>query len=122
MLTCEQIRFLGDPTAKFTKALDLDFDASGPFGGVRGKRYALKIEDGKVAEVFVEPDNAGFNGEFRSDRHVPPRNAQLTQVQSRTRRRSWVNCTIYLRDAYFCSQYDHLIAKLCPVRQDEMTK
>lgn len=57
-----QIRFLGDPSAEFTKALDLDWDASVPFGNVRGKRYALKIEDGKVKEAHVEPDNAGFNG------------------------------------------------------------
>lgn len=57
-----QIRFLGDPSAAFTKALDLDFDGSAIFGGVRGKRYALLIEDGKVKEAFVEPDNTGTNG------------------------------------------------------------
>ncbi|KAL2210869.1 Redoxin [Sarocladium strictum] len=56
-----QIRFLGDPAAEFTKALDLDWDASAAFGNARGKRYALKIEDGKVKEAHVEPDNAGFN-------------------------------------------------------------
>jgi 2-Cys peroxiredoxin 5 len=55
------IRFLGDPAAEFTKALNLEWDATGPFGGVRGKRYALKVEDGKVKEAHVEPDNAGFN-------------------------------------------------------------
>ena len=46
-----QFRFLGDPSAEFTKALDLDFDASKIFGGVRSKRYALVIEDGKVKSV-----------------------------------------------------------------------
>jgi|SRR5687767_5549983 hypothetical protein len=61
-----QIRFLGDPAAEFTKALNLEWDATGPFGGVRGKRYALKVEDGKVKEAHVEPDNAGFNGKWRS--------------------------------------------------------
>jgi len=55
------IRFLGDPTAKFTKALDLAFDGSAVFGGIRGKRYALVIEDGKVKKAFVEPDNTGVN-------------------------------------------------------------
>ncbi|EOO01990.1 putative tsa family protein [Phaeoacremonium minimum UCRPA7] len=54
-------RFLGDPSAEFTKALDLDFDASKIFGGVRSKRYALVIEDGKVKSVNVEKDNTGTN-------------------------------------------------------------
>jgi peroxiredoxin len=58
----QQVRFLGDPTAKWTEALDLQFDGSAIFGGVRGKRYALKIEDGKVKEAFVEPDNTGIDG------------------------------------------------------------
>lgn len=61
-----QIRFLGDPAAEFTKSMDLDWDATGPFGGVRGKRYALKVVDGKVTEAHVEPDNAGFNGRLTS--------------------------------------------------------
>ncbi|RYO85976.1 hypothetical protein DL766_001841 [Monosporascus sp. MC13-8B] len=55
------IRFLGDPTGEFTKALDLGFDAHAIFGGMRGKRYALVIEDGKVKEAHVEPDNTGTN-------------------------------------------------------------
>ncbi|KAK7950903.1 peroxiredoxin (alkyl hydroperoxide reductase subunit C) [Apiospora aurea] len=55
------IRFLGDPTGEFTRALDLGFDAPAIFGGMRGKRYALVIEDGKVKEAHVEPDNTGTN-------------------------------------------------------------
>ena len=58
-----QIRFLGDPTAKFTEALDLTFDGSAIFGGPRSKRYALKIDGGKVKAIYVEPDNTGVNGE-----------------------------------------------------------
>ncbi|KAI9745963.1 MAG: hypothetical protein M1818_000644 [Claussenomyces sp. TS43310] len=58
------IRFLGDPTAKFTEALDLAFDASAIFGGPRSKRYALLVEDGKVKETFVEPDNTGVDGMY----------------------------------------------------------
>ncbi|EGU76380.1 Redoxin [Fusarium oxysporum f. sp. albedinis] len=54
-----QIRFLGDPTGEFTKALDLGFEAYEVFGGMRGKRYALKVEDGKVSKAYVEPDNTG---------------------------------------------------------------
>jgi len=55
------IRFLGDPTAKFTEALDLAFDGTAIFGGPRSKRYVLEIEDGKVKAVHVEPDNTGLN-------------------------------------------------------------
>lgn len=57
-----QIRFLSDPMGKFTEAMDLGFDAATAFGNRRSKRYALLIEDGKVKEVFVEPDNTGVNG------------------------------------------------------------
>ncbi|TKA71922.1 hypothetical protein B0A55_07925 [Friedmanniomyces simplex] len=53
------IRFLADPHAAFTKALDLDFDGTAIFGQPRSKRYALVVEDGKVKEVHVEPDNTG---------------------------------------------------------------
>jgi len=55
------IRFLGDPGVQFTKALDLSFDGASIFGGDRSKRYALVIEDGKVKEAHVEPDNTGLN-------------------------------------------------------------
>lgn len=57
-----QIRFLGDPAGEFTKALDLDFDATPIFGNPRSKRYALVIQDGKVKSAHVEPDNTGTNG------------------------------------------------------------
>ncbi|KAF4126060.1 hypothetical protein GMORB2_1306 [Geosmithia morbida] len=56
------IRFLADPSATFTKALDLDFDASAILGNVRGKRYALQVKDGKVTAAHVEADNTGYNG------------------------------------------------------------
>lgn len=60
-----QIRFVADPTAEFTKALDLGFDeAAALLGGTRSKRYALKVEDGKVTATFVEPDSTGTAGEF----------------------------------------------------------
>lgn len=62
----EQLRFLGDPSGAFAKALDLDFDATAIFGGPRSKRYALVVEDGKVKEAHVEPDNTGVNGKYSS--------------------------------------------------------
>ncbi|KAF2268475.1 AhpC/TSA family protein [Lojkania enalia] len=55
------IRFLADPGLSFTNALDLAFDGSAIFGGPRGKRYALVVEDGVVKEAHVEPDNTGLN-------------------------------------------------------------
>ncbi|CRG87807.1 Peroxiredoxin-5, mitochondrial [Talaromyces islandicus] len=55
------IRFLSDPAGAFTKALDLEFDSATIFGNNRSKRYALVIEDGKVKEAHVEPDNTGLN-------------------------------------------------------------
>ncbi|KAL9000836.1 MAG: hypothetical protein Q9169_000590 [Polycauliona sp. 2 TL-2023] len=55
------IRFLGDPDARFTEALDLSFESSSIFGNNRSKRYALKVEDGKVKEAYVEPDNTGVD-------------------------------------------------------------
>ena len=58
-----KIRFLGDPQAAFTNALDLAFDDTAVFGQPRSKRYALVIEDGKVKEAHVEPDNTSVNGE-----------------------------------------------------------
>lgn len=58
---CSGIRFLGDPTAKFTEALDLAFDGGAIFGGPRSKRYALKINRGVVHFMYVEPDNTGVN-------------------------------------------------------------
>jgi 2-Cys peroxiredoxin 5 len=57
-----QIRFLGDPSGEFTKALDLAFDATAIFGHPRSKRYALVIEDSVVKEAHVEPDNTGVDG------------------------------------------------------------
>lgn len=66
-LTCFlQIRFLGDPTAQFTEALELTFDGTSIFGGPRSKRYALEIEDGKVKALHVEPDNTGLDGKASS--------------------------------------------------------
>ena len=57
-----QIRFLGDSSGKWTEALDLTFDSTAVFGNNRSKRYALVVEDGKVKEAHVEPDNTGLNG------------------------------------------------------------
>lgn len=56
------IRFLADPHGELTSALDLSFDGAAIFGNARSKRYALVVEDGKVTQAHVEPDNTGLNG------------------------------------------------------------
>lgn len=56
-----QIRWLADPTGKFTKMLDMGFDGSAIFGGERSRRYAIVVEQGKVKSVAVEPDNTGLD-------------------------------------------------------------
>ena len=58
------IRFLADPSGTFTRALDVEFDASAILGNKRSKRYALVVKNGKVQSVNVEPDNIGVSGEF----------------------------------------------------------
>ena len=58
------IRFLADPSAAFTSALDVSFENKPIFGGLRSKRYALEVKEGVVTAVHVEPDNTGINGEF----------------------------------------------------------
>jgi 2-Cys peroxiredoxin 5 len=53
---------LADPAGTFTNALELGFDSATIFGNQRSKRYALVVEDGKVKEAHIEPDNTGVDG------------------------------------------------------------
>ena len=55
------VRFLADSTGDFTKELDLLFDATKVFGNERSKRYALLVEDGKIKQTFIEPDNTSVD-------------------------------------------------------------
>jgi 2-Cys peroxiredoxin 5 len=50
---------LADPSAAFTKAVDLTTDLP-PLGGIRSKRYSMVVEDGIVKSVNVEPDGTGL--------------------------------------------------------------
>lgn len=59
-----KIRFLGDPSGAFTRAMDTEFESTKVFGQNRSKRYVATIEDGKVKKVFIEPDNTGVDGEL----------------------------------------------------------
>ena len=59
------IRFLVDPSGAFTRAMDMEFDAVSNFGNNRSKRYAVTVDNGKVKDINVEPDNTGVSGEHR---------------------------------------------------------
>ncbi|KAJ6790192.1 hypothetical protein PWT90_07898 [Aphanocladium album] len=51
------LRWIADPTAAFTKALDMGFDgAAAVLGNTRSQRFALKVENGKVTKVHLEAD------------------------------------------------------------------
>ncbi|KAF9584285.1 Peroxiredoxin-5, mitochondrial [Lunasporangiospora selenospora] len=56
-----KITMLADPQGSFVKDLGLDFDASAALGGVRSKRFALVLENGKITKAFVEPNNTGLS-------------------------------------------------------------
>lgn len=55
-----KVRMLADPSAAFTKAVDLATDLP-PLGGVRSKRYSMVVEDGKITSLQVEPDGTGLS-------------------------------------------------------------
>jgi glutaredoxin/glutathione-dependent peroxiredoxin len=50
-----KVRLLADGNAEFAKAVGLEVDASGFGMGLRSRRYAMLVNDGKVEELLVEP-------------------------------------------------------------------
>ncbi|XP_078344910.1 peroxiredoxin-5, mitochondrial-like [Oculina patagonica] len=59
---CEgKIRMLADTKGEFTKAVDMELDATPFLGNVRSKRYAMVVEDGVVKKLNVEPDGTGLS-------------------------------------------------------------
>jgi peroxiredoxin len=50
----DAVMMAADGNAEFTRALGLEFDASGFGMGVRAQRFALIVDDGVVKGVFVE--------------------------------------------------------------------
>jgi peroxiredoxin len=50
----EELIMAGDGSGVFTKAMDLEMDASGFGMGIRSQRYALIAEDGKITALNVE--------------------------------------------------------------------
>ena len=55
-----KVQMLADGNAEYTKALGLDFDASGFGMGTRGQRFSLVVDDGVVKQLNVEA-----KGEFK---------------------------------------------------------
>jgi peroxiredoxin len=63
----EKVLMLADGNAEYSKALGLDLDATGFGMGIRGKRFAIVVENGVATHVLVEGP-----GEFKvsSAEHV----------------------------------------------------
>ena len=56
----DKVDMLADGNAEYTKALGLDFDASGFGMGIRGQRFSLLIDNGVVKQLNLEA-----KGEFK---------------------------------------------------------
>ncbi len=56
----DKVMMLADGNAEYTKKLGLELDASGFGMGIRGQRFSLIVDDGKVTRVNVEAP-----GEFK---------------------------------------------------------
>ena len=50
----EKVVMLADGNGEYTRALGLEMDASGFGMGLRGKRFAIVVDDGVATEVAVE--------------------------------------------------------------------
>ena len=55
-----KVLMLADGNAEYSKALGLELDATGFGMGIRGKRFALIVENGVAKQVLVEAP-----GEFK---------------------------------------------------------
>ena len=51
----DEILMLADGNGVFTKALGLEMDATGFGMGIRSKRFAMIVDNGKVSHLAVEP-------------------------------------------------------------------
>ncbi len=55
----DAVTFLADGNADFTRAIGMELDASGFGMGIRSKRYAMLVEDGKVSILNEEEAASG---------------------------------------------------------------
>ena len=56
----KNIKYLADPSAKFTKQAGLDVDLTGANLGVRSKRYSMIVDNGEVVFLNVEDSPGQF--------------------------------------------------------------
>eukprot|EP00030_Apusomonadida_sp_AF-17_P005182 a520111_60.p1 GENE.a520111_60~~a520111_60.p1 ORF type:complete len:185 (+),score=78.36 a520111_60:27-557(+) len=49
------VTLMSDVDAAFTRAVGMEIDLSGAGLGVRSKRYAMVVDNGKIVKSFVEP-------------------------------------------------------------------
>jgi len=54
-----EVRMIADPDAAFTKAMGVEFDASGAGLGVRSRRYSMIVDNGAVSQLNLE-ETGGF--------------------------------------------------------------
>jgi glutaredoxin/glutathione-dependent peroxiredoxin len=52
------IKMVADPDAAFTKAMSVEFDASGAGLGIRSRRYSMIVDDGTVMKLNLEETGA----------------------------------------------------------------
>lgn len=53
------VKMVADPDAVFTKAMNVEFDASGAGLGIRSRRYSMVVDDGTVTQLNLE-ETGGF--------------------------------------------------------------
>ncbi len=53
------VKMACDPDASFTKAMNVEFDASGAGLGIRSRRYSMMVDDGVVTQLNLE-ETGGF--------------------------------------------------------------
>jgi len=54
-----KVRMIADTNGELVKKLGLAFDAK-PLGGTRSKRWSMIVDNGKITQLNVEPDNTGL--------------------------------------------------------------
>jgi glutaredoxin/glutathione-dependent peroxiredoxin len=57
--SADGIRMIVDPDGAFTKAMGVEFDASGAGLGVRSRRYSMVVDDSAVSQLNLE-ETGGF--------------------------------------------------------------
>jgi peroxiredoxin/glutaredoxin len=53
------VRFVADPYGEFTEGMGMSIDHRDAALGIRSWRYSMLVDDGKIVEMFIEPDRPG---------------------------------------------------------------